>query len=69
MTLVAAPFDAGREGAERQSRRDSVRASSEAKSPTDLDPKKWSTLVTIWPCLLGARHAKALPRRASAPYL
>ena len=33
---------------------------------SDLDPKKRTTLETIWPCPPGARHAKALPRRASA---
>ena len=40
-----------------------------AQGLNDLGPKKWTTVVTIWPCLLGARHAKALPRRASAPSL
>jgi hypothetical protein len=31
----------------------------------DLDPKKWTTFEIIWPCPSGARHAKALSRRAS----
>ena len=35
----------------------------------DHVPEWWTVLVTIWPRLPGATHAKALPRRGAAPYL
>ena len=32
----------------------------------DLNPKKWTAYMTIWPLPAGARYAQAVPRRASA---